>query len=254
MASGTAADSIVPRMNRLAALALLIPTLALAACGDDEGSDDSAGSGTTAAATTPAEEPSTDGATEPAANLPKGCEAVEAPEPKGAQSLDAPDDELDAGKTHVVTFATNCGDFEVTLDVKGSPETSASIAALVEDGFYDGLTFHRIVPGFVIQGGDPLGTGNGGPGYSVTEAPSSSATYTKGVVAMAKTQIEDPGTSGSQFFVVSGDDAGLPPEYAVLGEVTKGIEVVERIEGVAVGPQDVPLAPIVIEKATLASK
>jgi len=237
-----------PTVRRLLLALLITPTLALAACGDDATVEDGDGAKTTtqeapATQTAPAEEPAT-----PAA---EGCKDVEAPEPKGEQSLKAPGDKLDAGKTHTITFKTNCGSFDVRLDVKGSPKTSASIAALVKRGFYDGLTFHRIVSGFVIQGGDPLGDGQGGPGYSVTEAPKSSAKYTKGVVAMAKTQIEDPGTSGSQFFVVSGEDAGLPPEYAVLGKVTKGLDVVTKIEGVSVGPGDVPLSPVVIEKATL---
>lgn len=239
-------------MRRLLIAMLITPTLGLAACGDDATVEDGSDARTTrkapATQAAPAQEPAT--TTEAAA---AGCKKVEAPEPKGQQSLEAPDDKLDPGKTYTVTFATNCGSFDVRLDVKGSPRTSASIAALVKRGFYDDLTFHRIVPGFVIQGGDPLGDGQGGPGYSVTEAPKSSARYTKGVVAMAKTQIEDPGTSGSQFFVVSGEDAGLPPEYAILGKVTKGLDVVTRIEGVSVGPGDVPLAPVVIEKATLKS-
>ena len=237
-------------MRRLLIALLITPTLALAACGDDATVEDGADAKTSqeapATQTAPAEKPAA--TTEAPA---EGCTAVEAPEPKGEQSLEAPDDKLDPAKTYTVTFKTNCGSFDVQLDVKGSPKTSASIAALVKRGFYDDLTFHRIVPGFVIQGGDPLGDGQGGPGYSVTEAPKSSAKYTKGVVAMAKTQIEDPGTSGSQFFVVSGEDAGLPPEYAILGKVTKGLDVVTTIEGVTVGPGDVPLAPVVIEKATL---
>jgi cyclophilin family peptidyl-prolyl cis-trans isomerase len=239
-------------VRRLLIALLITPTLALAACGDDATVKDGDKAKTStqeapATQTATTEEPTTTTAEPPA----KGCKTVKAPEPKGEQSLKAPDDKLDAAKTYTVTFKTNCGSFDVRLDVKDSPKTSASIAALVKHGFYDNLTFHRIVPGFVIQGGDPLGDGQGGPGYSVTEAPKSSAQYTKGVVAMAKTQIEDPGTSGSQFFVVSGPDAGLPPEYAILGKVTKGLDVVTTIEGVSVGPGDVPLSPVVIEKATL---
>ncbi|MTD43211.1 peptidylprolyl isomerase [Conexibacter sp. W3-3-2] len=239
-------------MRRLLIALLIVPTLALAACGDDGTVEEGdAGTTSTAAQTTATADATATPEAESASALPEGCTDVDAPQPKGEQSLDAPKDRLDAGKTYTVTFTTNCGAFDVRLDVRGAPKTSASIAALVKDGFYDGLTFHRIVPGFVIQGGDPLGDGQGGPGYSVVEAPKSSARYTKGVVAMAKTQIEDPGTSGSQFFVVSGDDAGLPPDYAVLGKVTKGLGVVTRIESVPVGPGDVPLAPVVISKATL---
>jgi len=95
--------------------------------------------------------------------------------------------------------------------------------------FFDGTRFHRIVPGFVIQGGDPTATGRGGPGYMVKDIPPSNSLYTKGVVAMAKAETEPRGTAGSQFFVVTADDAGLPPDYAILGVVTKGLPVVEKI-------------------------
>ncbi len=236
-------------MRRLLTVLLILPVLGLAACGDPSTLEGASTTPPTATGTATSPQPDATTSTEEAAA--DGCKSVDAPASKGEQSLKAPAESLDASKTYTVTFATNCGSFDVQLDVKNSPKTSASIAALVKDGFYDGLTFHRIVPGFVIQGGDPLGDGQGGPGYSVVEAPRSSATYTKGIVAMAKTQIEDPGTSGSQFFVVSGDDAGLPPEYAVAGKVTKGLDAVETIEQVPVGPGDAPLSPVVISKATL---
>ena len=131
-------------------------------------------------------------------------------------------------------MTTNCGEFEITLDAERAPKTGGSFKYLADKGFFDGLGFHRIVPGFVIQGGDPQGNGSGGPGYSIVEAPPEDLTYDKGVVAMAKTAIEDPGTSGSQFFVVTADGTPLPPEYALLGKVTKGQEVVDLI-GVAPG-------------------
>ena len=99
-----------------------------------------------------------------------------------------------------------------------------------------------MVAGFVIQAGDPLGTGEGGPGYKVEEAPPGDLTYGKGVVAMAKTETEPPGTSGSQFFVVTADDAQLPPDYALLGRVTRGMDVVERIGAVETDAGDVPAA------------
>ena len=124
---------------------------------------------------------------------------------------------------------TNLGGFAFVLDVDDSPCTTSSFAYLVRKSFFDGTRFHRIVPGFVIQGGDPTGTGRGGPGYSVVDVPPSDARYTRGVVAMAKTGAEPPGTAGSQFFVVTGADAGLSPDYALLGKVTKGLAVVERI-------------------------
>jgi cyclophilin family peptidyl-prolyl cis-trans isomerase len=136
---------------------------------------------------------------------------------------------LDKSKASTVRVVTNLGRFDIRLDVRDSPCTTSSFAALVRKGFFDGTRFHRIVPGFVIQGGDPTATGQGGPGYSVRDVPPSDAAYTKGVVAMAKTESEPPGTSGSQFFVVTGADAGLQPDYALLGVVAKGLPVVERI-------------------------
>ncbi|HKT84059.1 MAG TPA: peptidylprolyl isomerase, partial [Solirubrobacterales bacterium] len=121
---------------------------------------------------------------------------------------------------------------------------------LSEEGFYDGLTFHRIAPGFVIQGGDPEGTGLGGPGYSVVEKPPANLSYTKGTVAMAKSSAEPPGSSGSQFFVVTGADAGLPPEYALVGKVSEGMDVVERI-GKLGNSEEKPKQTILIEKISI---
>ena len=136
---------------------------------------------------------------------------------------------LDPSKTYDVVVDTNKGSFTFELATKTSPCTTASIAGLVKKKFYDGLTFHRIVPGFVIQGGDPLGNGSGGPGYSTVDAPPPNTQYTKGLVAMAKTGTEPAGTSGSQFFVVTGAAVQLTPDYAVLGHVTHGLDVVEKI-------------------------
>ena len=129
-----------------------------------------------------------------------------------------------------MTLDTSCGPFTIRLDQKTAPNTAASFASLTRKGFYDGTVFHRIVPGFVIQGGDPTGTGTGGPGYSVVDEPPGDAAYTRGVVAMAKTGDEPPGTAGSQFYVVTGQDAGLPPEYALLGKVVKGMDVAMKID------------------------
>jgi peptidyl-prolyl cis-trans isomerase B (cyclophilin B) len=161
---------------------------------------------------------------------------------------------LDPSKTYTVTLKTNEGTFSFDLDVKDSPNTTASFAALVKKGFFDGLTFHRIVPGFVIQGGDPSGDGTGGPGYTTVDVPPSDAKYTKGVVAMAKSGAEPPGTSGSQFFVVTGDDVGLPPDYALLGKVTSGIAVVEKIGKLGDPSTEQPTKRIVIEKASLSER
>jgi peptidyl-prolyl cis-trans isomerase B (cyclophilin B) len=161
---------------------------------------------------------------------------------------------LDPSKTYEVTLKTNEGSFSFALDLKDSPHTTASFAALVRKGFFDGLTFHRIVPGFVIQGGDPNGDGTGGPGYTTLDVPPAGARYTKGVVAMAKGGTEPPGTAGSQFFVVTGDDTQLPPDYALLGKVTSGLDVVEKIGTLGDPSTEQPTERVVIEKATLAER
>ncbi len=186
-----------------------------------------------------------------------GCAKVATPAPKPDGGQKRPTGKLAAGKTYEVTMTTNCGSFTIRVDQKGSPKTAASFVSLARKGFFDGTTFHRIVPGFVIQGGDPTGTGQGGPGYSTLDVPPSSATYTRGVVAMAKTGSEAPGTAGSQFYVVTGADAGLPPEYALLGKVTKGLSVTEKIDKLgdpASAETGTPLQPVVIENATVTEK
>jgi peptidyl-prolyl cis-trans isomerase B (cyclophilin B) len=182
-----------------------------------------------------------------------GCQTVAQPKPKDAQ-VKKPKTRLDPAKTYVATVQTNCGSFEITLDAKRAPRTGGAFKALADKGFFDATTFHRIVPGFVIQGGDPAGDGTGGPGFSVVEAPPQDLTYTKGVVAMAKTDAEAPGTSGSQFFVVTGEDAQLPPDYALLGKVTGGQNVVDQIGAAPVQPDERPVDPIVIRKLTVAER
>ena len=164
-----------------------------------------------------------------------------------------PKAQLDPAKTYVATVTTNCGEFQIALDAKRAPKTGGAFKALADAGFYDGTSFHRIVPGFVIQGGDPTQTGTGGPGYSTVDAPASGATYKKGVVAMAKTEDEPAGTAGSQFFVVTGDDVGLPPDYAVAGTVTDGLDVVERIGALGDPATEQPLQPVVVRSVTAAS-
>ena len=178
-----------------------------------------------------------------------GCKQVEAPKPKHV-SLPAPKQTVKAGEKLTAVVQTSCGTFEIALDTSRAPKTANSFAYMAEEGFYDGLDFHRIVPEFVIQGGDPLGTGTGGPGYKVVEKPPANLAYTKGIVAMAKSSAEPPGTSGSQFFVVTGADAGLPPEYALVGKVSKGDDVVARIGKLGTKTEK-PKQTILIEKMTI---
>ena len=181
---------MLKRIPLIVALALACCAPSLAACGDD----------------------GSDGSTSADSSAGSQCETVDAPPPKDVK-LAPP--KADAPTAAGVVFDTSCGSFTVSFDDR-APKTAASFQYLAEQGFYDDTIFHRVVPGFVIQGGDPLGSdpklaGTGGPGYSVDEKPPSDLSYTKGIVAMAKSEAEPPGRSGSQFYVVTGADAGLPP-------------------------------------------
>ncbi|MEJ7783867.1 MAG: peptidylprolyl isomerase [Solirubrobacteraceae bacterium] len=228
-------------MPRILALSALVLTFAAVGCGSDK--DDEKDKAATTATTEPAPAEETDAA---------GCVVVEAPEPRGPGDEQKPTVKLSAGKTYTVTLTTNCGDIVIALDAERAPKTAASFASLTDSGFFDGLTFHRVLADFVIQGGDPLGNGQGGPGYSVVEKPPNDLRYTRGVVAMAKAGVDPSGASGSQFFIVTGEDAGLTPDYALVGEVTSGFGAINKIIAQPVdGPQGVPLSPVVIESATL---
>ena len=208
----------------------------LGACGDDEG----------------------DTATTTAAAEPAQCTEVEPP-PVKDQSFRKPAQVIEAGQPATASVQTSCGTFVIELDTESSPRTANSFAFLAEQGFYEDTVFPRIVPDFVIQGGDPNGSdpdlaGGGGPGYAVREAPPQRAEYTRGVVAMAKTGVEPPGTSGSQFFVVTAPaDAGLPPDYAILGEVTNGMDVIEAIGKLGDPATELPTKTVVVEKVTIQS-
>jgi peptidyl-prolyl cis-trans isomerase B (cyclophilin B) len=179
-----------------------------------------------------------------------GCEQVEEPKAKNVSFPAAPKQIVKKGEEVTALVETSCGDFEIALDSQRAPKTVNSFVVLSQRGFYDGLGFHRVAPGFVIQGGDPQGTGSGGPGYSVDEKPPANLAYTKGVVAMAKSSAEPPGRSGSQFFVVLTADAGLPPEYALVGRVDKGLKTVERI-GELGTPAEKPKQTVLIEKISI---
>ncbi len=185
-------------------------------------------------------------------SLPPGCQGVEKPAPKKVK-LKRPKAITSPGSV-TAAVDTSCGQFQIALDPQRSPKTVASFTYLVRKGVYDGTAFHRIVPDFVVQGGDPTGDGTGGPGYFVDEPPPPDTEYTRGTVAMAKSAAEPPGRSGSQFFVVVAADAGLPPDYAILGKVGKGMGVVERIAKLGdpqSGDTGTPLAPVVIQRITL---
>ncbi len=177
-----------------------------------------------------------------------GCRNVDQADARPEGTLKAPNALLDADKAYRVVVSTSCGAFTITLDPKASPKTTASFVALAREGFFDGTVFHRIVPGFVIQGGDPTASGSGGPGYQTVDTPAPTTTYTLGTVAMAKGAAEPPGTSGSQFFVVTAQDAGLPADYAVIGTVTAGRDVVSRIGALGDRATEQPTQPVVVDR------
>jgi peptidyl-prolyl cis-trans isomerase B (cyclophilin B) len=192
---------------------------------------------------------SSSGANSPPTRSASGCRRVEKPQPRTI-SLKAPPQTVKKGEGLTAVMKTSCGTLDIALDTTRAPITTNSFAYLARRGFYEGLTFHRISAGFVIQGGDPNGTGTGGPGYSVDEKPPPNLAYTRGVVAMAKTSAEPPGRSGSQFFVVIGADAGLPPDYALLGRVSKGFNVVNRIGKLGTATEQ-PKQTVLIDKVTI---
>ena len=211
-------------MRKVAFAVTVAAALALAACGggDEEDENDAAATG--------------------------GCEEVDAPDPKPEGTRTAPTEALDEGTTYRLVVETNCGSFTIELDQKSAPKTSASMVALARDGFYDDTIIHRVVPAFVIQGGDPTGTGSGGPGYQTIDRPPQNAQYTRGVVAMAKTATDPPGAAGSQFFVVTAADSGLPPEYAVVGEVSDGLDTVEKIDHLGNAQTEKPSQTVLIRR------
>jgi cyclophilin family peptidyl-prolyl cis-trans isomerase len=166
-------------------------------------------------------------------------------------NLDPPGQVVEPGEPASVVMETSEGSFTIELDTERAPKTANTFAYLSDEGFYDGLGFHRIVPDFVIQGGDPKGDGSGGPGFKTVEQPPAGLKYEPGMVAMAKSADEAPGTAGSQFFVVTGQNgSSLPPEYALVGRVIEGFDVAEKI-GRLGGPDEQPTKAVVIEKATL---
>ena len=227
---------------RYLTLLLIVLALGLAGCGDDDDSDGGSGGDTTSTPT----ETQTETQVKTTPEKRGGCFEVAQPEEKPDGGEQRPTEELSGD--YQVTFDTNCGSFTVDIDEDLGGLTAASFVQLAENGFYKDTFFHRIVPGFVIQGGDPTGSGLGGPGYTTEDRPPNDAQYPVGTVAMAKAGPEPPGTAGSQFFVATGP--GLTPDYAIVGEVTEGLDVVQRIGkfGDPADPVGTPTRIVVIEK------
>lgn len=251
---------MVRRANVLIVILLASIALMLVACGKDPptaGKPAQAPETTTAA---PAATVATNTATATTAAVKRkdGCTVVPPPRPAATPNRKRSKQRLSSARGWFATIATNCGTIKVRLAVGRAPKTTSAWAGLARNKYFDGLTFHRIAaPGgndFVIQGGDPEGTGNGGPGYSVVEAPPKNTRYLQYVVAMAKTGAEAAGTSASQFFIVTAPDAGLPPDYALLGEVVGGKAAVKRIAAVPTDPStEAPLEPVVMTSVRITS-
>ncbi len=136
-----------------------------------------------------------------------------------------PEMQIETNRTYSATIKTNKGDIHLQLNPAEAPMTVNNFVTLARDGFYDNVKFHRVVPGFVIQGGDPTGTGRGGPGYQFKDEPMKRQ-YRAGTVAMANA---GPNTNGSQFFICLEDQPNLPPNYTIFGDVTSGMDVVRNI-------------------------
>ena len=136
--------------------------------------------------------------------------------------------QIDADKTYRATIATNRGDIVLDLDPSAAPNTVNNFVALARDGFYDGVTFHRVIPNFMIQGGDPTGTGSGGPGYRFAdEFEGNPLRHERGVISMANA---GPGTNGSQFFITHGPQPHLDNRHTVFGKVAEGMDVVDAVQ------------------------
>ncbi|MBI5126578.1 MAG: peptidylprolyl isomerase [Candidatus Taylorbacteria bacterium] len=156
---------------------------------------------------------------------------------------------------NIVTIETNKGTIVIELYPKDAPKAAENMVTLAAKGFYDGVIFHRVISGFMIQGGDPTGTGRGGPGYTFADeldatTPSYQKGYVRGAVAMANA---GPNTNGSQFFIMH-KDYPLPHNYTIFGQVTKGMEVVDAIAASKVNAEDRPLEDVVMKKVTVSAK
>jgi cyclophilin family peptidyl-prolyl cis-trans isomerase len=173
------------------------------------------------------------------------CPNADGSSPRVVKFAKAPPTCIDASKTYTATIETDIGTMKATLDAKAAPNTVNNFVVLARYHYFDGITFHRVVPGFVLQGGDPQGTGSGGPGYQFNDELPQAGQYKVGSLAMANS---GPNTNGSQFFVIVGDQGvALPPKYSLFGQVTDGIDVAHKIE--ADGAAD-PNPPKVIHKMT----
>ncbi|MCY3849719.1 MAG: peptidylprolyl isomerase [Acidimicrobiaceae bacterium] len=156
---------------------------------------------------------------------------------------------IDPAKSYTATMETSLGSMTIHLDAAAAPKTVNNFVALSRYHYYDGVTFHRIINGFMCQGGDPDGTGRGGPGYRFEDELPRPGRYEIGSVAMANA---GPNTNGSQFFIVSGPSGvGLPPQYSLFGKVVSGLDVLDEMQRVETDRNDRPITDVVISSVTI---
>jgi cyclophilin family peptidyl-prolyl cis-trans isomerase len=156
---------------------------------------------------------------------------------------------IDPAKQYTATMVTNKGTMTIALDPAAAPKTVNNFVVLARYHYFDGVGFHRIIPGFVLQGGDPDGTGRGGPGYRFDDELPRPGRYEIGSLAMANA---GPNTNGSQFFVISGPDGvRLPSQYSLFGKVVAGLDVVATIDAIGTPGAGKPTEPVTIESVTI---
>jgi cyclophilin family peptidyl-prolyl cis-trans isomerase len=177
------------------------------------------------------------------------CPAADGSSPQKRRFKAAPPMCIDPARRYTATMVTSKGTMTIALDPVSAPKTVNNFVVLARYHYFDGIAFHRIIPGFVLQGGDPEGTGRGGPGYRFEDELPRPGRYELGSLAMANA---GPNTNGSQFFVISGP-AGmrLPPQYSLFGKVVSGLEVVSAIDAVGTPGAGVPKEPVTIESVTI---
>jgi cyclophilin family peptidyl-prolyl cis-trans isomerase len=181
--------------------------------------------------------------------MPYPFPALDGSSPKTQKFNDIPEMGIDPAKRYTATMETSMGTLVIALDPIKAPKTVNNFVFLALYHYYDGIIFHRIINGFVCQGGDPTGTGMGGPGYKFADELPKPGQYEIGSLAMANA---GPNTNGSQFFLISGPSGvGLPPAYALFGKVVKGLDVVDAMQNVPTARGDRPITDVVINSVTI---
>ncbi|HUR18493.1 MAG TPA: peptidylprolyl isomerase [Acidimicrobiales bacterium] len=181
--------------------------------------------------------------------MPTDCPAADGSSPKKQRFDGPPPMCIDPAKRYTAEMATTKGSMVIALDAGAAPNTVNNFVVLARYHYFDGVGFHRIIPGFMAQGGDPEGSGRGGPGYKFADELPKPGRYEVGSIAMANA---GPNTNGSQFFIVSGPSGvGLPPQYSLFGKVVKGLEVLAAIDAVGSPGAGTPKEPVVISSVSI---